>query len=372
MIKKVFALLCLCVLLTGCGSKNNDVVIKFSTWGSASEMKILTPIIHEFEQENPGVKIDVMHIPQDYFKKLHLLFASNLAPDVVFINNLNLPVYKKYLEKLDNYVNKEDYYPQPLLALSCDGNVYAIPRDISIMVIYYNKDIFDKYKVSYPTPDWTIEDMFNTSAKLTHNGIWGISYEQNINYLIPYMKTFGGGVLDTNGKYTGENNFSQKGIKYYNDLAYKYHYAPTPAQTGSKTQAQMFLEGRLGMHLTGRWMVPKYRECAKFNWDIVNFPKCYAPCDASGWAVVKSSKHKDYAIKFILYLSEKKNIMKISGDGLIVPARKDVAESSQFLSGKPAHSDLFLYSVKNSSVTNVSEKYNKIADKLADKAFEGK
>ena len=369
MIKKIFTLICLCVLLTGCGTKNDNVVLKFSTWGSASEMKILTPIIRDFEKENPGVKIEIMHIPQDYFKKLHLLFASNLAPDIVFINNLNLPVYNKYLESLDNYINKDEYYPQPLLAMSCDGKIYAIPRDISIMVIYYNKNIFDKYGVKYPAPDWTMADLLNTSKKLTRDNIWGISYEQNMNYLIPYMKAFGGGVLDNQGNYIGENDISKKGIRYYNDLAYKYHCAPTLAQTGSKTQAQMFLEGKLAMHLSGRWMVPKYRECADFDWDVVNFPKCYAPCDASGWAVVKSSKHKDYAIKFVLYISQKKNIMKISSDGLIVPARIDVATSQQFLSGKPKHSSAFLYSVKNSAVTNVSDRYNRIVDKLADKAF---
>ena len=116
-------------------------------------------------------------------------------------------------------------------------------------------------------------------------------------------------------------------------------------------------------------MIPKYRECAGFDWDVVNFPKCNAPCDASGWAIAKSSKNKDAAIKFILFLSQKNNISKISGDGLIVPARLDVANSKEFLSGKPKHSELFIYSVKNSSVSNISDKYNKISDILSDKVF---
>lgn len=370
MIKKIFTLFCLCVLLTGCGNKNNNItVLKFSTWGSASEMKILAPIIKEFELKNPDIKIEVMHIPQDYFKKLHLLFASNLAPDVIFINNLNLPVYKNFLIKLDNYIDKKEYFEQPISALSCDGNLYAIPRDISVMVIYYNKDIFNKHHINYPKSNWTLNDMLQKAITLTDKNSWGISYEQNMNYIIPYLQAFNGGILDKNYNYIGENPNSKKGAKFYNDLAYKYHCAPTVAQTGSKTQAQLFLEGKLAMHLTGRWMIPKYRECANFDWDIINFPKCSAPSDASGWAISKTSKHKDSAIKFVLFLSEKRNIAKISNDGLIVPARRDVANSNEFLSGKPHHSDLFLYSVEHSNVSPISNKYNQITDKLNDKLF---
>ena len=65
----------------------DDVVLKFSTWGSASEISILAPIIKDFENSHKGVKVEVLHIPQDYFQKLHLLFASNMEPDVVLINN---------------------------------------------------------------------------------------------------------------------------------------------------------------------------------------------------------------------------------------------------------------------------------------------
>ena len=62
-------------------------VIQFASWGSKSEVEIIKPILKDFEKENPSIKIDFMHIPQNYFQKIHLLFASNTAPDVIFINN---------------------------------------------------------------------------------------------------------------------------------------------------------------------------------------------------------------------------------------------------------------------------------------------
>ena len=84
-----------------------DVVLKFSTWGSASEMSILAPIIKDFENAHNGVRVEVLHIPQDYFQKLHLLFASHMEPDVMLINNQNIPIYEKFLCNLDGVFDKK-------------------------------------------------------------------------------------------------------------------------------------------------------------------------------------------------------------------------------------------------------------------------
>ena len=67
--------------------KDSRETLQFASWGSKSEVAIIKPILAEFARENPEIKIDFMHIPQNYFQKIHLLFASNTAPDVIFINN---------------------------------------------------------------------------------------------------------------------------------------------------------------------------------------------------------------------------------------------------------------------------------------------
>ena len=89
----LFCLICgaaLILCFSLCGKTDNKTHIEFATWGSESEIKILKPMLEEFERENPEIKVDLMHIPQNYFQKIHLLFASNTAPDVIFINNLYL------------------------------------------------------------------------------------------------------------------------------------------------------------------------------------------------------------------------------------------------------------------------------------------
>lgn len=360
------------IFCTGCTQKDSRKTIQFASWGSQSEVEILKPILQNFEKENPDIKIDFLHIPQNYFQKIHLLFASNLSPDVIFINNLNIPVYADYLEDLTEYVKKEDFYEKTLDAMTYNNKLLAVPRDVSTMVIYYNKTLFDKYKIKYPTQNWTFDDLLNICLKFKSKDIFGISFDENNLFYMPYLMSSGGGILSDDLKTVIiDTPQSKEGLKFYADLRNKYNVAPKKSQSASATMAQMFLQQKLAMHLSGRWMVPKYRSTAKFDWDIINFPSGKAgsivSLDASGWSLSKTSKNKAEAIKLIQYLSSGENIAKMTSSGLITPARIDVSTSSAFLDGKPKSSKIFLESIKTAKPTPVSKNYSELTDNLNDK-----
>ena len=353
-----------CISSCGCTKKETKTTIEFASWGSKSETDILKPLLSEFEKENPDIKIEFMHIPQNYFQKIHLLFASNKAPDVIFINNLYLPIYAN-ANLLEELSTDESFYPQAIQALSWKGKLYAIPRDVSNLVIYYNKDLFDKKHIKYPNKNWNFNDFLEISQKLTDENTFGISFEEDPLFYLPYLMSNCGGILpeEINKKE------SQNAINFYADLRKKYHTAPLKSESASATMAQMFLQEKLGMYLSGRWMVPKLREEASFNWDIAQFPKgscgSIVQLDASGWSVAKSSKHKTEAIKLVNYLSSTQSSEKFAQSGLIVPARKDAANSKYFLDNKqPENAKIFLDIIKTSKPTPVTINYREITDKL--------
>ena len=336
MLKRLFIILLLPFFLSAC-VRNNTEEISFSSWGSISETAILSKLIDDYEKDNPGIKIKFIHIPQNYFQKIHLLFASSTAPDVIFINNLYLPVYASALEDLSNTENLSDFYPQAVNALKYNGRLYAIPRDISNFVFFYNKNITGGIKA-----DWTLDDFEKLIKNTTTKEHYGVSYERDIYMASPYTQTLG----------------FENGINFYRNLEGKY--APTPAQVGSSTLAQMFIEGKLGLYLSGRWMYPKISESATFPFGVVTFPGTVT-ADASGWAVSKSSKHKDQALKFVKYLSSKESIDYFTDSGLIVPARID--------SSKKIKEQAFLDAIQKSVPNKTDKNFNKTRDMLNKKLF---
>ena len=212
-------------------------------------------------------------------------------------------------------------------------------------------------------------DFLNIAKNLTNNGVYGISFEENSLFYLPYMRAFEGGILSSTGEQIMNSENSQKGIQYYSDLRNKYNVAPKKYQSASETMAQMFINGRLAMHLSGRWLVPKYREDINFDWDIINFPnvngKSSVTLDSSGYAITKTSKHKTEAVKLVEFLSSDKAIQKFTTTGLIVPARIDTINSSAFLdNNKPKNAKVFVDVIKNSEKTPVNKHYKEITDKL--------
>ncbi len=378
--KKALFCIFLLILLTvyfSVNKKESENIIRFSSWGSQSETAILKSLIKEFENEN-NIKVEFIHIPQNYFQKIQLLFASNLEPDVIFINNQHIKMYIKanLLEDLSPYFNEKmkDFFPEAVDCFKYNNKLYAVPRDISGLVIYINKDIFKSKGINPNIELKSIEELKNLAQELTTKDYFGINTEEEPLYWLPFLAAAGAGALSDNAeKIIINDKKSIDALNLYSDFSNKYHIAPLKSEIGSITTAQMFINQKLAMYIGGRWMVPKFRETIRFNWDIIPFPadsnnKIYI--DASGWAVSKNSKNKSDAVKLVQFLSSEYSYNKLAQCGLIIPAYKKSAYE-YILNEKfsnPKNAKIFLTMLKNAKPTPVNENYSKINDILTEKA----
>lgn len=370
-------------LLSSCVQIKTDK-ITFSSWGSIDEINILKPILENFTKKT-GKQVELIHIPDNYFQKLHMMFASNTAPDVIFMNNLTMPVYADsgVFEDLEPWINKssdikkDDFYPQVMSAMEWKSKLYGIPRDISNLLIYYNKDMFDKYKVSYPKNDWTFDDFLKTAQAITKDtnndnkpDTYGFTLDKRPLFWLPFIWSEGGDIF--NSDFTSFNLNSPEsisGLQFYTDLRTKYHVAPDEKEVGNAKAGQLFSQEKIGMQLSGRWSVPTYRTSLKFKWDVVPFPKgqkgSIVDVDASGWCMSKASDKKEDAWKLIEYLAGQDSIKNFSSNGLIVPSRKDVANSNDFLGGgMPENSKAFLSIIESGQPTKTPPNWNEISTEI--------
>ncbi|MBC7472810.1 MAG: sugar ABC transporter substrate-binding protein [Candidatus Sericytochromatia bacterium] len=372
------------ITLASACTKGKNEKITFSSWGSIDEINILKPILADFTKKT-GKEVELIHIPDNYFQKLHMMFASDTAPDVIFMNNFTLPVYADsgVLDDLEpmldksSKIKKDDFYPQVLEAMKWKGKLYGVPRDISNLLIYYNKDMFDKYKIAYPKKDWTFEDFLQTSKKLTKdtNGdgksdTYGFSLDKRPLFWLPFIWSEGGDLFNKDlNKFTLGDKESVAGLQFYNDLRNKYHVAPDEKEVGNAKSGQLFSQEKIGMQLSGRWSVPTYRTSLKFKWDVIPFPKgkngSIVDVDASGWCVSKASDKKESAWQLVEYLASRDSIKNFSSNGLIVPSRKDVAQSKDFLDGKtPENSKAFLDILATGHPTRTTPNWNEISTEI--------
>ncbi|MEB3298925.1 MAG: sugar ABC transporter substrate-binding protein [Candidatus Sericytochromatia bacterium] len=366
------------VLLGACTSRP-DVGLRFSTWGSLDEIATLRPILEEFTRRE-GIPVDLIHIPDEYAHKLRLMVVGGSVPDVMFMSNEALPGFARrgVLADLgprlvkDPAVRESDFFPQVLEAMRWKGALHGLPRDLSNLVVFYNKDLFDAAGVPYPKPGWTVADLERIAPRLTIPGRqWAIGFQPNPLVWTPWVWSFGGDVMDAGmTRCTLGEPEARAGLQFYLDLRHRHRVAPSDKDTGNARMTQLFATGKLAMFVYGRWAVPGYRRKINFRWDVTTFPSGPAgsvvDTDASGWVMSARTRHPDAAWKLIRHLAGKQSSEAFTRSGLIVPARPDVARSPVFLSGAPAGNRVFLDVIAKGRPTRVPPAYDEITWELID------
>lgn len=367
----------LAVLLASCARPAET--LRFSTWGSLDEIETLRPLLAEFQRENPDVPVELIHIPDAYPHKIRLMAASGKMPDVLFMESQLLPgfAHRGALRDLgpflaeDAELERESFFEPVMDAMSWKGTLYGIPRDLSNLVMFYNRRLFDEAGVPYPEPDWTYEDMVAKAKRLTHGDQFGVGFAPYPLYWLPYLWSDGGDLFDPERqRSTLLEPESLAALERYRDLRFKHRVAPTEAQVGNARMSQLFAQGKLAMMVGGRWVVPGFRKKLDFPWDVAPFPRgksgSVVDADASGYCISAQSRQPEKAWRLIRFLASRKAIAAFTESGLIVPSRPDVADSPAFKAGLPASSQVFLDVIASARPTPTTPSYDEIQYELID------
>ncbi|CAG7640471.1 ABC transporter substrate-binding protein [Paenibacillus allorhizosphaerae] len=151
--------------------------------------------------------------------------------------------------------------------VSDKGELYAMPYTNDLYALYYNKDIFDKFGVPYPTDGMTWEDVIELSRKLTRVDA-GVQYSGFApQSLIRLMFPLSLNVVDAKTNAAGVNNDAYKrvfelGKQIYSVPGNQYNKNPDSHFMKEKTLA---MEANIGV-----FQLLKTAE--GLNWDIVQYP----------------------------------------------------------------------------------------------------
>src|SRR5690606_31675953 len=110
-----------------------------------------------------------------YRQRLAADFSAGTPADVVLLNYRRYApfAYKNQIEPLTQYlaqsklIQEADFYPQTIEPFKWNGDLMCIPQNLSSLVVYYNKNLFDQANLAYPKDDWTWEDFLATAQALT-------------------------------------------------------------------------------------------------------------------------------------------------------------------------------------------------------------
>jgi multiple sugar transport system substrate-binding protein len=330
--------------------EGTKIILRVGTGDSGEGLTPHQEIISRFEKANPAILVQLEAVAgNDYYTRLLTQIAAKRPPDIMQIGDDAVPMFveKGALTALDDYIKSKDsfdtsmYLPGLLQPGQWDGKQWMLPKDYSPLAVYYNKKIFDQYKVPYPKDGWTWDDLLATAKALTKDtnndgkpDVWGLqlpaSWTTGFEY---WVNSAGGRLISEDGqKFVGymDSPEVQNALKYYSDLYSVHKVAPPPADLamwgGGNTE---FDQGKAAMRLFGRWPQAGYQKNPNIDLGLVGVPAGKVRANVlfwGGFGIAAGSENADAAWRFLKFYTgaEGAEVWK----DWALPAVKSVAVSS--------------------------------------------
>jgi multiple sugar transport system substrate-binding protein len=347
----------------------------YQTFFPQQRLDIMAPAIRVFHERNPNIKANIIY-DADHRN------AADSAPDT-FIHDVWSTM--KYVDagalmdltgrlKTDKVDLGRDYYT--LGVEQWCGKTYAVPFNVTSMLLAYNKDLLRKFGAPDPweryNGKWTWDEFIAVARQVTRppggefpQGTYGLAIDGNgisnidRNYQM-WMTSNGGETYDVEKmRYTYDDPKTIEAYDFLVKLVNDHKIMVGPDQWGDLARqapsSEPFIQGVIGFRQesTGRLTLYQQNIGDKFEWDVVPYPSgsksvpFIGHSDADTNQAFAKSKYPDQAYAFLRFLGGEVMQQTLSQAKLLIPPlRKAAEDQNAFLKPPPKHMQAFLDPLK--------------------------
>jgi multiple sugar transport system substrate-binding protein len=326
--------------------------LQVNIWDN-NQLAGIQQIADEWTEES-GVKVTINVVDWDnYWTLLEAGASGGQMPDVFWMHSNTAQMYMEndLLLNLNDYIAADDaidlanYYEGVVNLYNSNGVQYALPKDHDTIALLYNKALFDKYGVEYPTDDWTWDDLLAAATAITEagaaDGVYGYAINTSNNqdgwYNIVY--DYGAQIITDDHKGTtigsDEGKAAMEKLRQILEVS-----APqtTVAETGTDS---LFQSGLTAMITQGSWMINSFytsENSADYAWamlpyaDVNENGACdpgerYSAYNGLGWAASYQVADPDAAYSLISYLCSEKGQLEQAELGVTMGGMLGVSDA---------------------------------------------
>lgn len=323
-------------------TKHKDEVV-FSIGAGTEEIRFIKTLVDKFETENPAVKVTLNVLPastdQQHHYYITTLGAKNKDVDVMRIDTIWVAEFAsaRWLEPLDTSITTEQrasFIPIIEKNNVFKNKLYAIPWNANIGVLYYRKDLLDKYNL-HPPETW--EELIAACSKISANEpvfgyLWqGKQYEGLVCNFIEFIGSNNGGIIDDTGRIIVESGQNKKALNLMRDMIWKYRISPpnTHSELMEETSRHLFQQGKALFlrNWTYVWELCQTDPSMKGKVGVSLLPAFSEGKHASvygGWhlAINSRSEKKKQAWQFLEFLTSEKTQKELAMNLSWLPSKK--------------------------------------------------
>nr|WP_234794802.1 sugar ABC transporter substrate-binding protein [Xaviernesmea oryzae] len=315
------------------------VTLNWALWDYAKG-PYFKALIDAYQAKHPEITINYTDLGSTDYSTVLQTQLTGGGGDLDIITVKDVPGYanlvrSKLLEDVKGAVADPKPYAGLIEAMTVDGGVYALPFRSDFWLLYYNKDLFDKAGLAYPSNDMTLDQWAETAEKLSGgfgaNKIYG-SFLHVWRSTVQLPAILDGKNTLVGGDYAFLKPYYERVLKLQEDGA-------VPAYASLKTTkthySGPFFNGTVAMLPMGTWFIAtqidkvKSGESKAVHWGLAKYPHpdgVQAGTTASqvtSLGVSVNSKHKQAARDFVAFASGPEGAAVLAGTGTIPALRDD-------------------------------------------------
>ncbi|MDX9979856.1 MAG: extracellular solute-binding protein [Lentisphaeria bacterium] len=321
-------------LLVGCGKpaeQRQESITTLTFWhimNYSGPEEILADAVRRFEAAHPGVRVEVQTFANDAYKqKLPVEMASNTPPDVFFTWGGGMLAEFARAGRVVNLDQallqdgwRERFIEQALAICATPEGTFAVPLDLSVVALWYNRDLLAKHGIEPPA---TLDDLLVASAKLKAAGITPVSLGNRTvwpgAFHFIYLAARRGGAELFLDAAAGKASFADPAfVAAGEDLRRLIDAGVFPSGFNGLDDGAArtrFFSEEAAMYLMGNWLVPRAMTAAPEFMDRLGCIPFPAVADGKGdprtvvggvncgFAVSSSCPHPELAIELLRYLT---------------------------------------------------------------------
>ncbi|AIF70030.1 MalE-like maltose/maltodextrin ABC transporter [Palaeococcus pacificus DY20341] len=306
------------------------VFIRFAGWSAGeTEMKNYQRMISQFESKYPNIGVKYEVITQMFHENILASFGAGVAPDVFYVDSSWSPMFidKGALYPVSDLADKafiDQFYPFLLEPFKKGDKLYGLPKDWSMLALFYNKKLFEQAGLTKPPETWEeLEQYAKIIAEKT--GKPGLAiYLGGFNRYVPVAVSNGASkpwFEKPEDASWFDNPTVKETLTWYINLYRvgkvemekegKTPYVVQPGDVGAGWLGDAFGQQEVAMVISGNWMIPflsdqfpdfKYGE----DWDIAPLPAGKEGRATMAYTVIlginAKTEHPQETWKFVEYL----------------------------------------------------------------------
>jgi multiple sugar transport system substrate-binding protein len=332
--------------VAACGGGGTSGTLRWSMWSDTpEETKVWKGLAEAVHKKYPDITVKLETVTfADYWDKLTTQIASENEADIVGMQSLRMPGYaaRGALQPLKPFIDDDsgfdvdDFFGAIRQGLSVDSELYALGYDIGPIILYYNKDLFDKAGVGPPPAETPMswEEFREKAEQLTDPGTkeYGFVEQPVFDFMVPWLWSGGGDYMNTAQTVcTLDTPESIAAMEFVIGMITDNIAAPVTDLANPSFAVEEFYGGKIGMHVDGPWQFINIRENSDFEWDVAPMPAGPAGsvtwAAGSGFGISNTTENADAAWTALKTITSTASLEKLVKAGRGYPARESAVST---------------------------------------------